>query len=174
MGLGLLESGIIEPPRSRRRNRNVSETPLPAIIWSAVTECPGQEKVAVVVVVVLVASRDPSFHVSQRGQPIIFLNETLPSCITQRLHDINKCVVLFYVPKTLFFPLGLLYKCWNLSGFSERNRERERGGDGSVEGIEIIKRVGDERERERGSAINNGRFRRIRANESIGWKYLHL
>ena len=135
MGLGLFESGIIEPPRSRRGNRNVSETPLPAIVWSAVTECPGQEKVVVVVVVVVVlvasSSRDTSFHVSQRGQSIIFLDETWPSSSTQRLHEINKCV-LFYVPKDSLFPMGLPPKCRTLSGFPERERERERGGNGRV------------------------------------------
>jgi len=33
--------------------------------------------------------------------------------------------------------------------FTERERERERCGNGSVEGIEVIKRVGDEPQREK-------------------------
>ena len=96
MGLVILESCIIEPrpSRSRRQGRKVSQTTPPTnIIRGTVTQCPREERVVLVVTMVgmimlVPSSRDPSFHVSQRSQPIIFLDETRPSC-TCVLHQFN-------------------------------------------------------------------------------------
>ena len=108
MGLVILESCIIEPrpSRSRRQSREVSQTTPPTnIIRGTVTQCPREERVVLVVTMVgmimlVPSSRDPSFHVCQRSQPIIFLDETRPPC-TCGLHQLTKKISCMCGSKTL-------------------------------------------------------------------------
>lgn len=119
MGLVIFESCIIEPrpSRSRRQNRKVSQTTPPTdIIRGTVTECPREERGVLVVnmvgmIMLVHSSRDPSFHVCQRSQPIIFLDETRPSC-TCGLHQLTKIYCICVVLKHPLFFFFLVFVFW--------------------------------------------------------------
>lgn len=118
MRLMIFKSRIIKPRRSWRRNRRwqVSET-----TPSPITKRPRKERVVVVV------PWKPSFHISKRSQPIIFLNETRPPSPRRRIHNYFSCASLVCIYIYIYNPSLRLWLFWSFRREEVEKKKEEKG-----------------------------------------------